>query len=229
MAADASILADPFFKDAYLLRDIVGNGYDVLGPFDIINDQTYIQIEMAKEFLKSEHKEAFDAYKALFVKFKELVNTRKKVIAADSHIAPAAPGASPAPAPAAPGAAPAAPAPAAPGAAPAPAAPGASPAPAINSHTKNELDKQYKKQLKELIMNRRHLHISIFFLVQTYLSIERDIRKLFSNCFIFRCSKKEMETIADELNNSEISQINSTMVKSGISIRFNPDGTLTTL
>ena len=56
-----------------------------------------------------------------------------------------------------------------------------------------------KKLLKELIMNRRHLHLSIFFLVQTYLSVERDVRKLFSNCFIFRCSKKEMETIADEL------------------------------
>jgi hypothetical protein len=56
-----------------------------------------------------------------------------------------------------------------------------------------------KQLLKELIMNRRHLHLSIFFLVQTYLSIERDVRKLFSNCFIFRCSKKEMETIADEL------------------------------
>ena len=56
-----------------------------------------------------------------------------------------------------------------------------------------------KKLLKELIMNRRHLHLSIFFLVQTYLSIERDVRKLFSNVFIFRCSKKEMETIADEL------------------------------
>ena len=55
-----------------------------------------------------------------------------------------------------------------------------------------------KKLLKELIMNRRHLHLSIFFLVQSYLSIERDVRKLFSNCFIFRCSKKEMETIADE-------------------------------
>jgi hypothetical protein len=38
-----------------------------------------------------------------------------------------------------------------------------------------------------------------------------------------------VQTIADELSNSEISQINSTMVKSGISIRFNPDGTLTTL
>jgi hypothetical protein len=56
-----------------------------------------------------------------------------------------------------------------------------------------------KKLLKELIMNRRHLHLSIFFLVQTYMSVERDVRKLFSNCFIFRCSKKEMETIADEL------------------------------
>jgi hypothetical protein len=56
-----------------------------------------------------------------------------------------------------------------------------------------------KQLLKELIMNRRHLHLSIFFLVQTYLSVERDVRKLFSNCFIFRCSKKEMETIADEL------------------------------
>ena len=29
-----------------------------------------------------------------------------------------------------------------------------------------------KQLLKELIMNRRHLHLSIFFLVQTYLSIE---------------------------------------------------------
>jgi hypothetical protein len=48
-------------------------------------------------------------------------------------------------------------------------------------------------------MNRRHLHVSIFFIVQTYLSVEKDIRKLFSNAFIFRCAKHEMETIADEL------------------------------
>ena len=38
-----------------------------------------------------------------------------------------------------------------------------------------------------------------------------------------------VETIANELTNSEISQINSIIVKSGISIRFNPDGTLTPL
>jgi adenylate kinase family enzyme len=56
-----------------------------------------------------------------------------------------------------------------------------------------------KKLLKEFIMNRRHLHVSIFFIVQTYLSVEKDIRKLFSNAFIFKCAKHEMETIADEL------------------------------
>lgn len=56
-----------------------------------------------------------------------------------------------------------------------------------------------KKLLKQLIFNRRHLHTSIFFLVQTWFSIEKDIRKLFSNIFIFRVSKKEMETIFDEV------------------------------
>ena len=52
-----------------------------------------------------------------------------------------------------------------------------------------------KLLMKELIFNRRHLHVSIFFLVQTYKSIEKDIRKLFSNIFIFKVSKNELETI----------------------------------
>jgi len=60
-------------------------------------------------------------------------------------------------------------------------------------------DKSIKKKLKELVYNRRHKHLSIIFLVQSYLSIERDIRKLFSNLFIFKTSKKEMETIWEEL------------------------------
>lgn len=55
-----------------------------------------------------------------------------------------------------------------------------------------------RKKLKELVFNRRHQHLSIIFLVQTYLSIEPDIRKLFNNLFIFKTSKKEMETIFDE-------------------------------
>lgn len=60
-------------------------------------------------------------------------------------------------------------------------------------------DNETRKKLKELVMNRRHKHLSIFFLVQTYYSVEKDIRKLFSNIFIFRVSKKEMENIFDEV------------------------------
>lgn len=53
--------------------------------------------------------------------------------------------------------------------------------------------------LKELIFNRRHLHLSIFFLVQTWFSVPKDIRKLFNNIFIFKVSKAEMENIFDEV------------------------------
>ena len=55
------------------------------------------------------------------------------------------------------------------------------------------------KLFKELVMNRRHLHTSIFFLVQTYHSIPKEIRRLFSNVFVFRVSKQELETIFEEL------------------------------
>ena len=55
-----------------------------------------------------------------------------------------------------------------------------------------------KKLLKELIMNRRHLHLSIFFLTQTYYSIEKEIRRLFSNIFIFRVNKNELANIFEE-------------------------------
>jgi KaiC/GvpD/RAD55 family RecA-like ATPase len=59
-------------------------------------------------------------------------------------------------------------------------------------------NKDTLKLLKELIFNRRHLHTSIFFLTQTWYSVHKDIRKLFSNIFVFRVSRKEMETIMDE-------------------------------
>ena len=56
-----------------------------------------------------------------------------------------------------------------------------------------------KRLLKELVMNRRHYHTSIYFLCQTYKSLEPDIRKLFSNIFLFKVSKKEMEDIMNEI------------------------------
>lgn len=60
-------------------------------------------------------------------------------------------------------------------------------------------DKDIKKKLKEMIMNRRHKHLTIYFLCQTWYSIEKDIRKLFSNIFVFKVSKKELETIFEEV------------------------------
>ncbi len=64
-------------------------------------------------------------------------------------------------------------------------------------------DKSIRKLLKEIIYNRRHYHISVFFLCQSYLSCEKDIRKLFSNIFIFRVSKNELKTIFDEVVESK--------------------------
>jgi hypothetical protein len=53
--------------------------------------------------------------------------------------------------------------------------------------------------LKEMIFNRRHLHLSIFFLVQTWFSVPKEIRKLFNNIFVFKVSKNEMENIFEEV------------------------------
>jgi adenylate kinase len=59
-------------------------------------------------------------------------------------------------------------------------------------------DPEIKKLLKEMIMNRRHKHVSIFFLVQTYFSVEKDMRRLFNNLFIFRVNKSSMVSIFEE-------------------------------
>ena len=58
---------------------------------------------------------------------------------------------------------------------------------------------QIKHILKELVFNRRYYYTSIYFLVQTYKSLEPSIRKLFTNLFIFKVSKNEMETIINEI------------------------------
>lgn len=55
------------------------------------------------------------------------------------------------------------------------------------------------KQMKELIMNRRHLHVSCYFLSQTFKSVPKDIRKLFTNIFLFKVSRHELADVMDEL------------------------------
>ncbi len=64
-------------------------------------------------------------------------------------------------------------------------------------------DNEIRKLLKEIIFNRRHYHISIYFLCQSYMSCEKTIRKLFSNIFVFRVSKNELETIFNEVVESQ--------------------------
>jgi hypothetical protein len=60
-------------------------------------------------------------------------------------------------------------------------------------------DKSTMKLFKDLAFNRRHLRLSMFFLVQSYFSVLKDIRRLWSNMFIFKVSKNEMSNIWDEL------------------------------
>lgn len=66
----------------------------------------------------------------------------------------------------------------------------------MGAYLRNE---DIKKLLKSMVMNRRHKHLSIYFLCQTYLSLAPEIRKLFSNLFVFKVSKHELNTIYDEL------------------------------
>lgn len=60
-------------------------------------------------------------------------------------------------------------------------------------------DYEVDKLLRDLIFNRRHYRTSIFFLVQSYKSVPLQIRKAFSNLFVFKVSKTELKTIFDEL------------------------------
>lgn len=60
-------------------------------------------------------------------------------------------------------------------------------------------NKATMKLFKELCFNRRHERLSMYFLVQTYFSVPKEIRRLFSNLFIFKTSKNEMANIFDEI------------------------------
>jgi AAA15 family ATPase/GTPase len=53
--------------------------------------------------------------------------------------------------------------------------------------------------LKEIAMNRRHLHISLFFIVQTFVSLPFEIRRLITNWFVFDVSRQTFEQIFSEL------------------------------
>jgi len=60
-------------------------------------------------------------------------------------------------------------------------------------------NKSTLKLFNELMMNRRHMRISVIFLVQTFYSVSREMRRLFVNFFIFKVNKKTLIEIFDEI------------------------------
>ena len=53
--------------------------------------------------------------------------------------------------------------------------------------------------LKKLIFNRRHLKLNIIITAQVYNNIPMDIRKNITSLIMFKCQKKELENVFDEL------------------------------
>jgi nucleoside-triphosphatase THEP1 len=66
----------------------------------------------------------------------------------------------------------------------------------MGSYLKNN---ETLKLLRELMMNKRHLHTSVFFLSQSWKLVDKTMRKLFDNYFIFKVSKEELLTIGEEI------------------------------
>lgn len=60
-------------------------------------------------------------------------------------------------------------------------------------------NKSTLKLFNELMMNRRPMRISVIFLVQTYYSVSKEMRRLFTNFFIFKVNKKSLSEIFDEI------------------------------
>ena len=56
-----------------------------------------------------------------------------------------------------------------------------------------------QQTMKKIIFNRRHLKVHIVMLLQSFTSCPLTIRKLFTNVFMFKPSKKEFEILFDEL------------------------------
>jgi DNA helicase HerA-like ATPase len=61
-------------------------------------------------------------------------------------------------------------------------------------------DKENEKLLKDLVMNRRHYHLSLVIMVQTYSAVPLPLRKTISHGVIFKPkNKREFESIFDEI------------------------------
>lgn len=74
-------------------------------------------------------------------------------------------------------------------------------------------NKDTLKLFNELMMNRRHMRISVIFLVQTFYSVSREMRRLFSNFFIFKVNKKALTEIFDEILEEQNKELINNVIK----------------
>jgi DNA replication protein DnaC len=58
---------------------------------------------------------------------------------------------------------------------------------------------EIQKRLRQIIYNRRHLKCHIVILLQSFMSIPKEVRKLFNNIFMWKPSKVEFQILFDEL------------------------------
>ena len=58
---------------------------------------------------------------------------------------------------------------------------------------------EIQKLMRQIIFNRRHLKCHIVMLLQSFISCPKEVRKLFTNVFMFKPSKVEFQTLFDEL------------------------------
>ena len=65
-----------------------------------------------------------------------------------------------------------------------------------SAHLKN---KETMKLFKELVWNRRHLHASCFFAVQSLFAVPKELRRVWTNVVIFKVNKQQLNDIWDEI------------------------------
>jgi hypothetical protein len=66
----------------------------------------------------------------------------------------------------------------------------------IGANLKND---EIQKIFRKIVYNRRHLKVKVVILVQSFLPLPNEIRKLLNNIFMFKPSKVEFENLFDEL------------------------------
>jgi len=75
-------------------------------------------------------------------------------------------------------------------------------------------NKETMRLFKELIFNRRHLRCSIFFLNQSWMAVPKELRRMFSNIFIFKVGHNEMTNLFEEIvESNKIRKLQPTIMK----------------